>query len=58
MVVPERIESMRGIVIVPVGAIVGSEADSRLKPGSEGFVKRREAWMGGMEGCVQNEEWG
>ncbi len=54
--VPERIVQMKGLVIVPVGAIDGSEADDRLKPEKEFFCKRREGWMVGMEGTGKSEE--
>lgn len=53
--VPEKIEFMKGLVIVPVGAIDGSEEDARLKPRKEFFCKRREGWMVGMVGTTEAE---
>ena len=55
--VPLKVEGMNGLVIVPVGVIDGSEGDERLRPGAEGWCRRREAWMGKMEGTVESEEW-
>ena len=53
----EKIENMIGKVIVAVGTIEGSEKDERLKPGAEGWCKRREAWMGKAEGATESDEW-
>ncbi len=55
--VPARVTSMKGEVIVPVGVIDGSERDERLRPRMEGFVGRREVWMGKMEGTGECERW-
>jgi hypothetical protein len=57
MTVPDSIEGMQGSVIIGVGSIDGSESDERLRPRYEGFCKRREAWMRGVEGAVESEEW-
>lgn len=43
-------DSMRDQVIVPVGAIDGSERDERLRPVAEGWCRRREEWMPDMRG--------
>lgn len=48
---------MKDQVIVPVGAIDGSEKDERLRPSAEGFCKRKEAWMAKMDGTAEFEEW-
>lgn len=57
MTVPDRIESMRGQVIVAVGTIEGSEEDGRLRPVAEGWCRRREGWLRGVDGAEGFREW-
>ena len=48
---------MRDQVVVPVGAIDGSEKDERLRPVAEGWCKRREGWMPDMKGTEVFDMW-
>lgn len=57
LTVPERIESMKGTVIVCVGTVVGSQESDVLKPTHEGWCRRREKWLGKAEGTEEFEEW-
>ena len=55
--VPDHVESLREIVIVCVGTINGSEEMETLKPIAEGWCKRREIWLGKIDGAEQVDEW-
>lgn len=55
--VPDSVEALRGVVIVTVGSIDGSEESELLAPKHEGWCRRREAWMGEAKGAQQNDEW-
>ena len=58
LTVGSKVESMAGKIIVTVGTIDEGESNPALKPSMEGFCKRREPWMKGVEGAMELQEWG
>ena len=48
---------MPGKIIVAVGTVDGSEKDERFKPAAQGWCKRRDGWLGPVEGGSEFDEW-